>query len=73
MVDLSRKLVAPNGRGIELKNGLFIDNNFVPGSAAKISSIDPTTDSEIATVEAASAADIGKAVAAAPAAFEGEE
>ncbi|KIX00501.1 uncharacterized protein Z518_10641 [Rhinocladiella mackenziei CBS 650.93] len=70
MADLKVDLTAPNGRKITLPTGLFINNEFVKAtSGQKITSINPTDESEICSVEAASADDIDKAVKAARAAF----
>ncbi|EXJ81451.1 aldehyde dehydrogenase (NAD+) [Capronia epimyces CBS 606.96] len=70
MADLKVNLTAPNGRKITLPTGLFINNEFVKSSSGdKITSINPTDESEICSVEAASADDIDKAVKAARAAF----
>jgi aldehyde dehydrogenase (NAD(P)+) len=70
MSGLTVDLTAPNGRKITLPTGLFINNEFVKSSSGdKITSINPTDESEICSVEAASAEDIDKAVAAARKAF----
>ncbi|KAL9616877.1 MAG: hypothetical protein Q9160_008299 [Pyrenula sp. 1 TL-2023] len=70
MADLTVKLQAPNGRSISLPTGLFINNEFVKSSSsATITSIDPTTESEICSVSAASPEDVDHAVASARAAF----
>ncbi|KAM6525281.1 mitochondrial aldehyde dehydrogenase [Fusarium falciforme] len=70
MADLFVNLEAPNGVKYRQPTGLFINNEFVPGSSSrKITSIDPATEKEIATVHAASADDVDKAVKAAYAAF----
>ncbi|KAG9785253.1 Aldehyde dehydrogenase [Exophiala dermatitidis] len=70
MADLKVDLTAPNGRKITLPTGLFINNEFVKSSSGeKITSINPSDESEICSVEAASADDIDKAVKAARAAF----
>ncbi|RVX74010.1 hypothetical protein B0A52_02900 [Exophiala mesophila] len=70
MADLKVELTAPNGKKITLPTGLFINNEFVKSSSGdKITSISPTDESEIATVEAASADDVDKAVKAARKAF----
>lgn len=65
MTDLFRDLEAPNGRMVRLNTGLFINNAFVPGSAPKIDSINPSNGEVIVQVEAASAADIDVAISAA--------
>ncbi|KEY71538.1 hypothetical protein S7711_08918 [Stachybotrys chartarum IBT 7711] len=62
-------LVAPNGRQIELNTGLFINNEFVPGSAPPIASISPANGKEIVSVQAASSGDVDRAVSAARTAF----
>ncbi|RMD39651.1 hypothetical protein DV735_g5492, partial [Chaetothyriales sp. CBS 134920] len=70
MADLKVDLTAPNGKKITLQTGLFINNEFVKATGGqKITSINPTDESEIASVEAASADDVDKAVKAARAAF----
>jgi aldehyde dehydrogenase (NAD+) len=70
MADLKVDLTAPNGRKITLPTGLFINNEFVKSSSGdKITSINPSDESEICSVEAASADDVDKAVKAARAAF----
>jgi len=66
-----KRLKAPNGQQIELNAGLFINNEFVPGSSPKIWSIDPAGESEICAVEAASPDDVDRAVQAAREAFKG--
>ncbi|KAG5929886.1 hypothetical protein E4U42_004078 [Claviceps africana] len=64
------QLKAPNGVEFGLPTGLFINNEFVQStSSRKITSISPSTGEEICSVEAASAADIDRAVSAARAAF----
>ncbi|KAI0019435.1 aldehyde dehydrogenase [Xylariomycetidae sp. FL0641] len=65
------KLTAPNGQSWSQPTGLFINNEFVPSSGKTITTIDPATETEIATVHAASAEDVGKAVQAAHKAFKG--
>jgi aldehyde dehydrogenase (NAD+) len=70
MADLKVDLTAPNGRNITLPTGLFIANEFVKATGGQtITSINPTDESDIATVQAASADDIDKAVTAARKAF----
>ncbi|KAH8598171.1 putative aldehyde dehydrogenase [Bisporella sp. PMI_857] len=70
MADLSIELTAPNGRKYTQPTGLFINNEWVKGSEGKtITSINPTDESEIATVQAASVADVDNAVNAARKAF----
>ncbi|KAI1097470.1 aldehyde dehydrogenase [Jackrogersella minutella] len=59
-------LVAPNGVKYSQPTGLFINNEFVLSSNGEtIDSIDPATEEKIATVQAASEADVDKAVRAA--------
>ncbi|KAI1739313.1 aldehyde dehydrogenase [Xylaria scruposa] len=66
MADLKVDLTAPNGKKVTLHTGLFINNEFVKASGGeKITSINPSNEKEICSVEAASAEDIDKAVAAA--------
>ncbi|KAK1707498.1 aldehyde dehydrogenase [Colletotrichum lupini] len=63
-------LTAPNGTKISLPTGLFINNEFVKASSgSKITAINPSDESEIAAVEAASPEDVDKAVKAARAAL----
>ncbi|KAI9807937.1 MAG: hypothetical protein M1825_005243 [Sarcosagium campestre] len=70
MSDLIAHLTAPNGRKISLPTGLFINNEFVESQGGeKITSINPTDESEIASVYAAGADDIDVAVVAARNAF----
>ncbi|KAI9168027.1 Aldehyde dehydrogenase [Paramyrothecium foliicola] len=65
-------LTAPNGTKIALPTGLFINNEFVKASSGStITAINPSDESEIAAVEAASADDVDKAVKAARAALYG--
>ncbi|KAK7419241.1 mitochondrial aldehyde dehydrogenase [Neonectria punicea] len=69
-MSLQVDLEAPNGRKITLPTGLFINNEFVKSSSgSKITSINPSDESEITSVEAASAEDVDTAVKAARAAF----
>ncbi|EED12292.1 betaine-aldehyde dehydrogenase, putative [Talaromyces stipitatus ATCC 10500] len=66
MADLQVKLTAPNGRTYIQPTGLFINNEWVPSSdGKKIASINPTNESEIISVHAASQADVDRAVTAA--------
>lgn len=70
MSDLSVHLQAPNGRSISLPTGLFINNEFIKSSdSSTITSIDPTTESNICTVSAASPEDVDHAVSSARSAF----
>lgn len=67
---LSVELTAPNGVKYTQPTGLFIGNEWVAAkSGEKITSINPTDESEIATVEAAGPEDVDIAVAAARKAF----
>ncbi|KAK5624587.1 hypothetical protein RRF57_000304 [Xylaria bambusicola] len=74
MADLKVDLTAPNGKKFTLPTGLFINNEFVKasGGGEKITSINPTNEQDICSVEAASADDVDKAVAAARAALNHE-
>ncbi|KAL1861887.1 mitochondrial aldehyde dehydrogenase [Paecilomyces lecythidis] len=64
--DLFIDIVAPNGQRYKQPRGLFINNEFVRSSEGKtIASIDPGTDTEIASVYAASTEDVDTAVKAA--------
>ncbi|EHK98351.1 putative Aldehyde dehydrogenase [Glarea lozoyensis 74030] len=66
MSDLSVELTAPNGRKYTQPTGLFINNEWVKSSSGtKITSINPTDETEITSVYAASVEDVDKAVAAA--------
>ncbi|KAJ9300712.1 hypothetical protein DTO271G3_1876 [Paecilomyces variotii] len=70
MAGLSVQLKAPNGREYIQPIGLFINNEFVASkSGAKITSINPTDESEITSVYAAGAEDVDLAVKAARKAF----
>ncbi|GAM88436.1 hypothetical protein ANO11243_064690 [Dothideomycetidae sp. 11243] len=72
MASLSIKLKAPNGHEYTQPTGLFINNEWVKASGGnKITSINPTDESDICQVEAAEPEDVDKAVAAARAAFNG--
>ena len=72
MSDLTVELTAPNGIKYTQPTGLFINNEWVASSKGnKITSINPTDESEIASVHAAEPEDVDKAVAAARAAFKG--
>ncbi|RDW65987.1 aldehyde dehydrogenase (NAD(+))-1 [Coleophoma cylindrospora] len=66
MASLFVELKAPNGRTYTQPTGLFINNEFVAAkSGQKITSIDPATEAEIASVHAAGAEDVDLAVQAA--------
>ncbi|TVY86536.1 Aldehyde dehydrogenase [Lachnellula willkommii] len=66
MSDLLIELTAPNGKKYSQPTGLFINNEWVKGSSGeKITSINPTDESDIVAVCAATAGDIDTAVAAA--------
>ncbi|KAL4997462.1 aldehyde dehydrogenase domain-containing protein [Aspergillus recurvatus] len=69
MTVLSVDLTAPNGTSYSQPTGLFINNTFVASSGQTITSLDPATDKPIATVHAASAEDVDRAVNAAKAAL----
>ncbi|KAI7286888.1 retinal dehydrogenase 2 [Hortaea werneckii] len=72
MSDLAVELTAPNGNKYTQPTGLFINNEWVASSKGnKITSINPTDESEIASVHAAEPEDVDKAVEAARAAFKG--
>ncbi|KAK5135099.1 hypothetical protein LTR08_005624 [Meristemomyces frigidus] len=72
MSDLSVELTAPNGKKYTQPTGLFINNEWVASSKGnKITSINPTDETEIVSVHAAEPEDVDKAVAAARAAFKG--
>ncbi|OBR06665.1 Aldehyde dehydrogenase [Colletotrichum higginsianum IMI 349063] len=73
MSDLSVELTAPNGVKYTQPTGLFINNEFVKSAKGDtIDSIDPATEEKIASVQAAEAEDIDKAVKAAHAALRHE-
>ncbi|KAL8900939.1 MAG: hypothetical protein Q9192_000821 [Flavoplaca navasiana] len=68
--NLSLELTAPNGHKYTQPTGLFINNEFVKSkSGEKITSINPSDESEIASVYAAGTEDVDIAVAAARNAF----
>ncbi|KAK0516343.1 hypothetical protein JMJ35_000946 [Cladonia borealis] len=70
MSDLFIELKAPNGREYKQPIGLFINNEFVKSSSGeKITSINPTDETEITSVYSASAHDVDTAVVAARKAF----
>lgn len=70
MSNLTVELTAPNGKKYTQPTGLFINNEWVASSKGNmITSINPTDESEIASVHAAEVEDVDKAVAAARAAF----
>ncbi|KAI7435718.1 retinal dehydrogenase 2 [Hortaea werneckii] len=72
MSDLAVELTAPNGKKYTQPTGLFINNEWVASSKGNmITSINPTDESEIASVHAAEPEDVDKAVEAARAAFKG--
>ena len=66
---------APNGKEWEQPTGLFINNEFVDSTKPDntISSIDPATEKEIASVQAATPDDIDRAVSAAKKALKSPE
>lgn len=69
---LAVELTAPNGKTYSQPTGLFINNEWVTSSKGeKIVSIDPSTEKEIASVQAADLEDVDKAVDAAKKAFKG--
>ncbi|TIC96805.1 putative aldehyde dehydrogenase-like protein [Colletotrichum higginsianum] len=73
MSDLSVELTAPNGVKYTQPTGLFINNEFVKSAKGDtIDSIDPATEEKIASVQAAEAEDIDKAIKAAHAALRHE-
>ncbi|KAF4954344.1 hypothetical protein FSARC_12157 [Fusarium sarcochroum] len=70
MASLRADLQAPNGVKYTQPTGLFINNEFVSSTGGKkLISIDPATEEEIATVQAADGTDVDKAVKAAKTAF----
>ncbi|KAF7562843.1 hypothetical protein G7046_g1261 [Stylonectria norvegica] len=70
MAAASLSLQAPNGVKYTQPTGLFINNEFVESASGKtLTSIDPATEEAIATVQAADADDVDKAVRAAHAAL----
>ncbi|KAI8676094.1 Aldedh domain-containing protein [Fusarium sp. Ph1] len=71
MSSLVAELKAPNGREFQQPLGLFINNEFVKSAGGQsLDTIDPATEQKIATVEAATADDVDRAVNAAKAALE---
>jgi aldehyde dehydrogenase (NAD+) len=67
---LSQTLTAPNGRQYDQPTGLFINNEWTPSiNNTKLSSINPTTETDITSVHAAGPEDVDRAVAAARKAF----
>lgn len=67
---LTIELTAPNGRKYTQPTGLFINNEWVPSSKGnKLTSINPSDESEIASVHAAEPEDVDKAVDAARKAY----
>ncbi|KAA8572323.1 hypothetical protein EYC84_002948 [Monilinia fructicola] len=74
MSDLTVELTAPNGKKYIQPTGLFINNEWVKSSTGqKITSINPSDETEIASVYAASAEDVDTAVKAARAAMRNPE
>ncbi|CAK7271013.1 mitochondrial aldehyde dehydrogenase [Sporothrix epigloea] len=74
MADLAVQLTAPNGVSYSQPIGLFINNEWVKSSdGGKLTSINPTDETEITSVYAATAEDVDRAVAAARAALNGPE
>ncbi|PSK54335.1 Aldehyde dehydrogenase [Elsinoe australis] len=76
MASTTIDLTAPNGQKWAQPTGLFINNEFVKSVGSKprtITSIDPATESEIVTVEAAFVEDVDRAVDAASAALKSPE
>lgn len=72
MSDLSIELTTPNGKTYTQPTGLFINNEWVASSKGqKITSINPSDESEITSVHAAEPEDVDKAVEAARKAFRG--
>ncbi|OJJ80057.1 aldehyde dehydrogenase ALDH [Aspergillus glaucus CBS 516.65] len=65
----SVEITTPNGHHYQQPTGLFINNKFVPSSGGTIVSLDPATDTPIATVHAAGAEDVDQAVKASRAAL----
>ncbi|KAI9374021.1 aldehyde dehydrogenase [Aspergillus egyptiacus] len=73
MSNLFQTISAPNGVTYEQPLGLFINNQWTASSNdQKIVSINPTTETEIVSVYAATEKDVDLAVGAARAAFESE-
>ncbi|KAK1909249.1 hypothetical protein P3342_011328 [Pyrenophora teres f. teres] len=70
MSDLFVELTAPNGHKYRQPRGLFINNEFVKSKSGEtITTINPSDESEIASVYAAGPEDVNDAVAAARKAF----
>ncbi|KAJ5361738.1 mitochondrial aldehyde dehydrogenase [Penicillium brevicompactum] len=69
-MSLTVQLTAPSGRRIELPTGLFINNKWVKAvKGGSITSINSADETNIASVQAATAEDVDIAVIAARAAF----
>ncbi|KAK4934251.1 mitochondrial aldehyde dehydrogenase, partial [Elasticomyces elasticus] len=69
-MSLAVQVTAPNGRRIELPTGLFINNKWVKAvKGGSITSINPADETNIASVQAATADDVDIAVKAARAAL----
>ncbi|CAG8921792.1 unnamed protein product [Penicillium salamii] len=67
---MAQELIAPNGRKITLQTGLFIDNEWVGAiEGGFIESINPTDETVITSVQAATEADVDIAVKRAQAAL----
>jgi len=67
---LSQTLTAPNGRTYQQPTGLFINNEWTPSSKnTKVTSINPTDETEITSVHAGGPEDVDRAVTAARKAF----
>lgn len=67
---MSTSIVSPSGRNITIKTGLFINNEFVPSKdGSQITTPNPATGENLATVSAASPEDVDDAVKAARTAF----
>ncbi|KAI5456466.1 aldehyde dehydrogenase domain-containing protein [Mariannaea sp. PMI_226] len=70
MAPAAVELTIPNGLKYTQPTGLFINNEFVESSSGQtITSVDPATEEVIASVQAADARDVDKAVKAAYAAL----
>ncbi|KAL6712360.1 mitochondrial aldehyde dehydrogenase [Coniothyrium glycines] len=74
MSELFAELTAPNGHKYRQPRGLFINNEFVKSKSGEtITSINPSDESEIASVYAAGPEDVDEAVKAARNAFKNPE
>ncbi|CAI6096484.1 unnamed protein product [Clonostachys chloroleuca] len=67
----SVEILLPNGLRYNQPTGLFIDNQYIPGSGDDFTVLNPSLDEPIITLQGASEQDVNTAVKAARRAFEG--